>query len=314
MIVALLGASPLSAQEHYAANPFISGAVLPYAAPVADSIVIVSWNVEHFTDYNDNPYINHRFEDSSMVSQEKLLLFAQALERLDADVVILQEFESLAFAKYLSEKYFSALGYRFFSSSESPDWYMNIVIMSRIPLGVSHGYGSVYTTSTYWRDSSWTDYTQAHLNNRIHTTSLFPTPDFEIILTGVHLKAGRYARDTAVRMSQIDMVRGHHEKLIANNKKAGILWVGDFNAPPLSKEIALAKKGKKRTRLIDGIAPDVCSHPADAPRWRLDYMLYNKEIAKRKNLSDSSVEVPLPNEQMRVISDHLPLRLQLYVK
>jgi hypothetical protein len=80
--------SQLHAQEHEVVNPFIAGTVLPYTESLEDSIVIVSWNVEHFTDYNDNPYINHRFEDSSIVSQEKLHLFSKALEKLDADVVI----------------------------------------------------------------------------------------------------------------------------------------------------------------------------------------------------------------------------------
>lgn len=82
-----------------------------YDPSAIDTLSIVTWNVEHFVDSYDNPYIENDREDSppSDMEQRRRLL-AKAIKELDADIVVFQELESDSYLQTFAEKRFPDMG------------------------------------------------------------------------------------------------------------------------------------------------------------------------------------------------------------
>jgi len=279
---------------------------IDYAYPDHDTLTVLSWNVEHFVDAWDNPYINHPREDSSlrMEGREEELLVA--LRQAKADVVVLQEFESKSFAMRLAEKV-PELGYRWFAGNESPNWYMNVVVMSRLPLGNIRGYGNVTTPLINWEDEEGNPETQNHLNTRMITVEILARPGKTVYLTGVHLKAGRGPRNEAMRLGQVEYLKSQMARIQESDPDGLQLLVGDFNCTPSSMEFKALLEPDNSYTLIDPWAADstVYSHPADEPRWRIDHMLANPAMTERM-VAPTEYRYFFDTVRQRALADHLP--------
>jgi endonuclease/exonuclease/phosphatase family metal-dependent hydrolase len=286
------------------------GSSLPsdYSFPVKDTLSILAWNVEHFVDEFDNPFIRNQIEDKPKEVSKRIDLLADVLKKIDADVVVFEEFESRALAMKIAKEKLMGMGYRFFGGTESPDWYMNVVIMSKLPLGVSYSYGSIHTPIDGFKDSLGRIETQNNINTRIISAEVRASANFSFILTGVHLKAGRTQRDTASRAGQIRLIQAQTQRFLAEDKRTNLLLVGDFNATPQSKEFKLLLTGNKKAQFIDPLADTkVFSHPAEKPFWRIDHILPNKNMSKFLIPNGVKVAENLDMKVLQAISDHLPL-------
>lgn len=270
---------------------------------------ILSWNVEHFVDQYDDPYIDNSRENNPPENMQlRVELFLKALKKADADIVVLQEFESAKYLKQLALDSLPDMEYRYFADIPSHNWYMNVVVMSKFPMGIMYGYGNVNTPLQGYLTESGEEESQNQINTRMWSMEIFPAADYEILLTGVHLKAGRSDRDIAMRKGQLNFLVSQFNRMLTTNPNKNMVLVGDLNAIPTSEEIAiLISNDKLNNAFIDPIDTSINSHPADAPRWRLDYMLVNKNMATE--IIDNSVEVAnlFPADTMRIISDHLPV-------
>ncbi len=286
-----------------------------YVNPVGDTLTVLSWNVEHFVDQHDNPYIRNRREDQpGTLVGTKARLLAEALRRADADVVVLQEFESGAYLQHLADSLWPDLGYRFFAAAESFDWYMNVVVMSRVPLGTVYSYQTVTTPVLNTRDSTGQPETQSHINTRMLAVDVLVSEQYVFTLAGVHLKAGRSARDVGMRLGQIAFLRSQFARFQRENRRANLLLVGDLNAVPGSTEIETLLGQGTRVRFLDPLPDSVYTHPSHKPTRRLDHVLPNAAMHQR--LVPGSVQVPylLSRQDMRTLSDHLPVRAQFRVR
>lgn len=272
------------------------------------SFTVMTWNVEHFVDPYDNPYISNRREDNPRSSmQPRIGIFLEALKNADADVVVLQEFESAAYLRKLVNDNLPEMGYQFFADAPSQNWYMNVVLMSKFPLGVLSTYGNVTTPVENYTDSLGRTETQNHLNTRMWSVEVFPTEKYDFILTGLHLKAGRGERNAGMRAGQIRFLKSQFERYLSENSEKNILVVGDLNATPESSEIQLLKRrdGKSKNSFTDPLAKTDYTHPADNAERRIDYMLPNHNMIKE--LEEVTVQYFFSAEKMRKISDHLPV-------
>lgn len=281
-----------------------------YQPLASDTFRVMSWNVEHFVDLYDNPYVQNRREDNpdSVAFEKKTALFTEVLRKADADIVVLQEIEHIQLAKQLAETVFPELNYRYFADAASINWYQNVVVMSRVPLGVLYSYGNVYSPVAYTDEEGQEQYeTQSMINTRLWTIEVMVKPDYGFYLSGAHLKAGRGPRNEAMRLGQIGLLKEQFARFIDENQKANILLLGDMNSVPDSKEVAALKAGDKGVLLHDPLPADVLTHPADELERRLDYLFVNENMLPE--LVKGSAEVPmlLPADQMRIISDHLPV-------
>ncbi len=291
--------------------PHRRGIVFPsgYTDQVGDTLTVLSWNVEHFIDAHDNPYIGNEREDAGSQMKERIPLFLQALRQANADVVVLQEFESVQFLHQLAKDSLADMGYAFFADHESIDWYMNVVVMSRVPLGIVYGYGAVTTASRYTDEKTNEEKyeTQSHLNTRMWSVDVLVNEEYSFMLTGVHLKAGRGPRNEAMRIGQIEFLKGQFERFAAENPNVNLLVVGDMNSVPGSKEIGTLLDGGSPVTFVDNLADNVHTHPAGKPERRLDYILPNVNMQHELIAGSLQPVYFFDPATQESIADHLPL-------
>lgn len=304
------------AQETKQSFEYNESAVFPknYKDQVGDTLKLMTWNVENFVDEHDNPYISNYREDSTRASQEKIQLFAQAIKNADADIVVLQEIEGAPYLKALANEHFPEMGYQFFADHESNNWFQNVAIMSRVPLGPVVGYGTVHTPVEFNEDGEEKYQTQDYINTRMWSCAVWVNEHYQFHLTAAHLKAGRGERNEAMRLGQIAFLKSQLQRELEIDKKANLLLVGDLNSLPNSRELGALKTGKKRIALQDPLGSEVSTHPADKPERRLDYILFNKNTADEIVEQSANVPLLLENaEAMRTVSDHLPVTIEILV-
>lgn len=281
-----------------------------------DTVRVLSWNVEHFVDEFDNPYINNGRENNPPENmEERKQLLAQALVKADADIVVFQEFESPIFAQKLAEDYFPELGYQVSAAHTSNDWYMNVVVMSRIPLGMFYSYGTSETAIIGEVNEDGSPATQAFTNNRMWTVDVLVNKDYHFALTGVHLKAGRGERNENWRIGQMQLIRSHLEGMLVMNPNKNILAVGDFNSTPESREIDFFLGKDTKLEFIDPLAgTNIFSHPADSAFWRIDHIFPSKNILPEVTRESVQVHYYFSKNTMRTIADHLPMTINIVAK
>ncbi|MFC3199623.1 endonuclease/exonuclease/phosphatase family protein [Parapedobacter deserti] len=282
---------------------------IDYTYPADSSFKVISWNVEHFVDLHNDPYINNRREDNPPENmQRRISLLLKALRMADADIVVLQEFESAKFLKQLAQDSLADMGYIYFADAPSHNWYMNVVAMSRFPMGLMTTYGLATTSLPGFVNEQGKAETQNHINTRMWSVDVFPSESYSFLLTGVHLKAGRSDRDVAMRKGQIALLTETFNRYLSLNPQTNMLMAGDYNATPDSEEIAmLTKDPALKNHFVDIIDPEVLSHPSNAPTRRLDYILVNENMNKEILDGGAKVMQFFPPETMRLISDHLPI-------
>ncbi|MDZ7681841.1 MAG: endonuclease/exonuclease/phosphatase family protein [Fodinibius sp.] len=83
--------------EEDSSQDYSDAAIAPdwYNSKEMDTLSVVTWNVEHFVDSHNNPYIDNDTENSPPSDmEERRRLLAKAIQQLDADILVFQEFES----------------------------------------------------------------------------------------------------------------------------------------------------------------------------------------------------------------------------
>ncbi|MFB6247346.1 MAG: endonuclease/exonuclease/phosphatase family protein [Salinibacter sp.] len=302
-----------------------AGMALPpgYDFPADDTVRVATWNLEHFVDRHDNPYIDARREntpDSAMSGRVGRV--AKGLRALNADLVVLQESESEAFLRRLVDEHLDELSYPYATSVESPTWYMNVVLLSRYPLGVVRNYADVVTPIVGQRTEDGDPAAQSLTNHRLWMADVRIRPQETWTVVGAHLKAGRDAEDRGWRVGQIRFLHAELARVLAGRPEAPVLMAGDLNALANSPELRLllndpsrpapdslvGTPDRRRAQFTDPLADRASpTHPSDAPTRQLDYLLVNQAL--RPALVDGSVRVarPLPPDSMAATSDHLPV-------
>jgi endonuclease/exonuclease/phosphatase family metal-dependent hydrolase len=322
---ALLGLALLLAGCATQPPPPNAGMALPpdYDYPDRDTVRVATWNLEHFVDGHDNPYISAGREDDPPAALDKRVdRVVKALRQMDADLVVLQEAESEAFLQQIAREELGDLGYRFATSTESPSWYMNVVLLSRYPLGVVRNYADVITPIAGQQADNGEPAAQSLTNHRLWMADVRLGPSQTWTVVGAHLKAGRSAEDRGWRIGQIRFLHTELARLTEDRPDANVLVAGDLNALADSPELRLLLNNPsrpapdslttadtpRRVHFTDPLAGrPTYTHSSDDPSRQLDYLLPNTALANR--LVDGSMQVaqPLAPDSMAATSDHLPV-------
>ncbi|MDZ7690194.1 MAG: endonuclease/exonuclease/phosphatase family protein [Balneolaceae bacterium] len=181
-------------------------------------------------------------------------------------------------------------------------------MMSRIPLGMFYSYANVNTPIIGQTDSLGQTQSQTFTNNRMWTVDVLVNPDYEFTLTGLHLKAGRGARNEGWRMGQVNLLRAQLQRLMELDPNRNQLVMGDLNTTPGSEEFNALLGEQSDLTFVDPLAgTGAFSHPSDSLFWRIDHILPNQQMTPE--LVQTSVEIarPLNDSDMIAISDHLPV-------
>lgn len=303
-----------------------TGMALPpdYSFPTRDTLWVATWNLEHFVDGHDNPYIDADSENTPAPSlPERRDRVANALRRLNADLVVVQETESEAFVQEMVGEHLDDFGYRFFTSVESPTWYMNVVLLSRYPLGVVRSYADVTTPIVNTRTDEGAPAAQSLTNHRLWMADVRVGPDATWTVVGAHLKAGERREDRNWRVGQIRFLHAELTRLAEDRPDAPLLVAGDLNATVHSPELRLllnnparpapdslqSDRIPRRVSLTDVTAGrPTPTHPSDDPVRQLDYLLANEPLSDRLVDGSARVARPLSDSAMAATSDHLPVR------
>lgn len=281
-----------------------------------DTVRVLSWNVEHFTDDFDNPYIdNGRENNPSEDLPERRERLAEVLRIADADIVVLQEFESSSYAARLAEEYFPDLGYKVFGGLESDDWYMNVVFMSRVPVGTVYSYAASNTPILNHTDEDGNPESQTFINNRMWSVDVLVNEHYDFNLTGVHLKAGRGERNEAWRTGMLNLLRNQLSKFTKLDADQNLMVVGDFNATPDSPEFRSFLGDSTKLQFTDPLAgTGIFSHPADSVFWRIDHIIPNNHMMPEIIPGSVQVFTPFSPDSMNFIADHLPLMVDIVAR
>lgn len=296
-------------------------ALLPgYAYPAGDTVRIATFNLEHFVDAFDDPYVGARRESEADPVQvaEKHRLFAEALRALDADVLSLQEVEGEALLRALVDSLVPDLGYRFVASADDGDWYQNVVVISRLPLGPLTTFADATTPLPGQFDDAGRPEATDLINHRLFVVDVYARPDYAFSLVAAHLKAGRGERDEAWRTGQADLLHAWlGQRFRSGADAAHVLIAGDLNATPGSPSFAAilnADGARGPVRFADPLdGAGAYSYPADAPRRRLDHVLVSEGAAADVVPGSVRVEVSVTPSPER-LSDHLPVVLDLVAR
>jgi endonuclease/exonuclease/phosphatase family metal-dependent hydrolase len=137
---------------------------------------------------------------------------------------------------------------------------------------------------------------------------IYPAEDYNFILTGLHLKAGRGDRNEAMRIGQINFLKHQFSRFLKMNPSQNLLVAGDLNSTLGSNEIKALQQGTNTSdTFYDPLPENILSHPANDPSRRLDYILFNGNMQNEYLSGSAQIPLVFDPEKMRVISDHLPL-------
>lgn len=312
ILASILATISVHAQEpHTHSLPYSEGMVTPveYDYGKGETFTVLSWNVEHFVDDHNDPYIDNDREDASGAHMKnRLAHLVEGLKQADADIVVLQEFESAKFLRSIAQQYLPDSGYLYFADAPSHTWYMNVVVMSRFPLGIMYSYGNVTTPVIDWINEEGKRESQSQLNTRAWSIDVYPAENYNFLLTAVHLKAGRGERNIAMRLGQIEFLKGQFDRFLKEDPHRNMVMLGDFNATPDSQELATLKRSEAPlNRFVDPLKSAVLTHPADEPTRRLDYILFNNNMAPEYVEGSARPVYFFDKKKQAATADHLPV-------
>lgn len=274
---------------------FFSGAAPLLAQDEPQTFRVVAWNLEHFVDPYDNPYIDSGQENQGQVKSEAVLeQMALALQQMDADVVALQEVEDDRAVKLFIDTYLPDAGYKYYATLPSITWYQNVVIASRFPIGAITSLREVemYNEVLGRRENKY--------NSRLLGAEIMVNDNYTFTMWNVHLKAGGDPEDPVWRTEQIRLLGRYLDE------DDNTVILGDFNLVPESPEYQLLR-GDLELQDPAEVYDFPPTHPSDNPRRRIDHILVNDEMAPEYVEGSLSVGGGVPYKDLARISDHLPV-------
>jgi endonuclease/exonuclease/phosphatase family metal-dependent hydrolase len=281
-----------------------TGALAAEPAPEErQSVKVLSWNLEHFVDPYDDPYVNNDLENGPVLKSDAVLQsLAQSLRTINADIMCFQEVESDRAVKLFLDNYMEGHDYQYFAAVQALDWYQNVVIVSRLPI--------LRIISLRERDMTSTiqNRTRRDVNSRLVAAEIAGPGGHNLFVVGVHLKAGRTDADVEWRTLQGSLIHDllGHELRADPNLKAIVL--GDFNMLSDSAEFThITKAGPVQLSSPLEKWGFPFTHPADTPSRTLDYIFLSDSLLPFYVEDSAAVALPIPSRDMRAISDHLPV-------
>lgn len=294
-----------------AIDPFAATA-LPngFAFPEHDTVRVMTWNLENLVDLHDNPY-NTSIQESQPVEgtlRGRYDAIARVLREAAPDVVVFQEVEGVPLLQAeLAERRLQGLGYRFFAAADRGNWHQNVVVMSRLPLGVVRSLAPVHTPVPGARLEDGSEEVQSQVNHRILVVDVLAREGAWFTLAAAHLKAGRTPRDHAHRQGQLEALRAELARTLRLHPAAALVVAGDLNMTPSEAEHAILAGGEGPLAFTDVLAgTSMLTHPSDDPERQLDYLFLNPSMG-RHLVPNSGRTVAPREEDLLLVSDHLPV-------
>lgn len=268
------------------------------------TVKLLSWNLEHFVDPFDSPYIDNDNDNTPLVKSDATLQkLALAIKTIDADVMAFQEVESDTALLLFLNSYLPDHGYKYTACVPSKEWHQNVAILSRLPMG------QVISLREFEQTNPVSNETMSRFNARLLAAEIIVSPQYSFTVMTAHLKAGTDAKDPAWRVLQAEAVHQFIDRESRGFPDLNFALLGDMNTTPTDPEYDAILGKKTATALVDPFAEFnyPATHPARAPRRHIDSIFLNKGMVRELVPESAAVARPLPQAEMAAIADHLPI-------
>ena len=206
----------------------------------AGAVRIAAYNVENLFDAVDDPTLQGEYDDIKMVTKAtRVQAIADEIKRLDADILCIEEVESLEALKWFRDTYLKDMGYAH-AYSEEVGYYRGVeqACLSRFPIK-SHAtfITEDLTDMDALRDGEgWAGKKpdQAQKFQRSPLKVEIDVNGWTVILYAVHFKAGGKEFDYQRESEALQTIEFVKQDLAAN-PAANVAVLGDFNATPSMK-------------------------------------------------------------------------------
>lgn len=285
----------------------------------AGAIRIATYNIENLFDDHDDPELSGRYEDKDMTKpDDDCRNAAAAIKAVDADVIALQEIESLQALTWFRDRYLSDLGYKYIISIDAGDERgIEQSVLSRFPVKETRNWVQLDLGGTHPAKWGNQDNYNAGQPIKYHRSPLLVTIDapaadgtstYEFTLVVVHQKSGKdggYWREKEAAKT-VELLAGIQK----DHPEQNIILLGDFNSVQTDRSMQIITEAGWYDVLAaedPGQAkrdPTTITH---ASGRSYDHVLLNP--AARKELVPNSVFVlgtPIRNKP-GYASDHYPV-------
>ena len=238
---------------------------LTKAMPRIDGTIrIGSYNMLNFFDQVDDPSLQGDYDDfgdnPGPTSKERCEELASIIRELDADVLALQEVESLEALEWFNETYLPEMGYTY-AVSEEVGYYRGIEqsVLSRFPISDIQTWTNVDLAKIKRFGGGWSDIppdTDDITFQRSPLCVTVNTPEgYEITIFSIHHKAGR---DSWRRELEALQIVQYIKSMSEDAPERNIAVIGEFNAQPWDSSV--------RVYLRDGMT-DALAHRVQNLEW-----------------------------------------------
>lgn len=261
----LLGATVLPAATQDAAvqpakNKF--GLSVP-KAKTPGAIRIATYNILNFFDRVDDPNLSGEFDDMKLAAtDERAAKLAEAIRALDADVIALQEVESLEALAWFRDNWLADMGYDHLASLDV-GYYRGIEcsVMSRFEITQVKIWPDIRIDDEPREGPGWSSVPNSNEPMEFQRSPIMVdirTPDgYELTLFSIHHKSGNFRHQREFEALKIMRFVRERE---AEDPSRNIIVLGDFNAAPWDKSLRLYLEGG----MVDTLAHRII------PRWNED--------------------------------------------
>ena len=271
---------------------------------------VASYNLEHFMDVFDDPY--SKDESADVKSHREIERIAEALQRLDADLVALQEVEKTGALKALVQEHLPGQGYEYaLVNPTNADRGIHLGVISRWPI--------LSVTSHRFREFSIPQVKRTWRFARdLLEVVVRVSPQQRLHVFVVHFKSKRDSPEDPNsadwRFAEARCARRIMARRRSEQPNAWMMLVGDLNDTPRSRPLRTLLRPARANnglQLTDAHAHRPASQRVTylrkPYRSTIDYVLIGRHLAERLVPRETRV---LQDESLLGGSDHAPLIAQ----
>lgn len=294
--IRILGPQFIEVLEDEAALSEMVTAGAPVNRTLGDTLTVASLNVLNLFDDQDDPY--HGDEKTGTKLRKDLILLAESIRQVDADILVLQEVENRGYLELFNRALLADLGYQHVVLTEGNDRRgIDVAILSRLPVGPVISYRHLRFPDTNGKEMSFSrDLLHAHI---------MPDKGPPLHVLAVHFKSQYGGKKAdAIRTGEAQAVRGVLDDILKSDPQAHILLCGDFNdtidSVPL-QTILGGGKTEMTSFFSDVPEKERVTYNKEPYRSMIDFIFASPAMAKL--YEKGSYEI-LPGGPARTGSDH----------
>lgn len=250
---------------------------------IQGTVRIAAYNMANFFDHVDDPNLQGEYDDLPMATpDDRCRQLAAAIKAIDADIISLEEVESLLAVTWFRDTFLPDAGYKYIASKDA-GYYRGVEqsVLSRFPITDSQVWLNESLDHVKREGDGWTKIPAGEKNLTFQRSPLMVTvkinDHYDLTIFAMHHKAGPsfgwHREAEALRM--VELINDLETKDPSRN----IVVMGDFNCAPWDKSMRVYLKGgmidTMAYRLIDKSSPESPQFKTHESDKVLDYILMN---------------------------------------